>query len=173
MISHLPSAQTIPSTLGGTTLFPGVYMCMTFCTLDGILILDAQNDPNAVFQFITAGYLAVSPAAQVVLRNGAVSSKVYWTLGSYAAISAASVVSGTIVAMSYISLVSCTLHGAALSLNAAVSLSGASVLLPASLAVLTNIPSYNVPVALGTSSSFAVLAASVSINSWSNASTRT
>jgi hypothetical protein len=36
-----------------------------------VLTLDAQGDSNAVFIFVTSGYLAVSPASQMILANGA------------------------------------------------------------------------------------------------------
>ena len=55
MISHLSSATAIASALDGVTLTPGVYMCTTYCTLDGTLTLDGQGDTNGVFQFITEG----------------------------------------------------------------------------------------------------------------------
>ena len=120
MISHLSSAKAIRSTLGGVTLFPGVYYCTTYCTLDGTLRLDAQGDPTSVFQIITvsvaqrrsyfsraadllalsliqAGYLEVAPAAQVVLANGASAMRVFWTLGAYAELGPASVVVGCVM----------------------------------------------------------------------------
>ena len=55
MISHLPGAKAIASSLDGAVLTPGVYTCTTYCTLGAVLTLDAQGDPNAVFQFITEG----------------------------------------------------------------------------------------------------------------------
>jgi len=55
MISHLPSAKAIASSLDGAVLTPGVYTCGTHCSLGAVVTLNAQGDPNAVFQFITEG----------------------------------------------------------------------------------------------------------------------
>lgn len=55
MISHLPAAKAIASSLDGAILMPGAYTCGTHCSLGAVLTLDAQGDPNAVFQFITEG----------------------------------------------------------------------------------------------------------------------
>jgi hypothetical protein len=82
MISRLSSAVPVRSALGGQTLTPGVYSCSSYCTLDDVLTFDAQNDPTAVFQIITEGYLAVDPGARMVLLNGARSNHIFWTLGT-------------------------------------------------------------------------------------------
>jgi hypothetical protein len=52
--------------------WPPFCCCSPYCNLGGgVLTLDAQGDSNAVFIFVTSGYLAASPASQMALVNGA------------------------------------------------------------------------------------------------------
>ena len=68
------TSAPIPSALDGAVYAPGVFSCSGpgFTLGDSsIVILDGAGVPNAVFIFITPGYLHVSPNAIVVLRKGA------------------------------------------------------------------------------------------------------
>ena len=68
----LSSSTPIAPVMDSTTRFPGVYTCIPYCNLGGgVLTLDAQGDVNAQFIFVTSGYLAASPASQMLLVNGA------------------------------------------------------------------------------------------------------
>ena len=78
------------------------------------------------------------------------------SVGSYAALGPASVVSGIIVAQSYVALTGCVLNGAALSLHAAVSIVESSVSLPTLDILAISGPAYNTPVSLGSAASFVV-----------------
>jgi hypothetical protein len=84
-------------------------------------------------------------------------------LGAYASFAPASDSSGIVVAMSYVSMSRAVLHGAALSLHAAVTLVSSIVALPQGSLQLSG-PSYDLPVNLGTASTFALLAASAVTN---------
>jgi hypothetical protein len=89
---------TVASQLGGQTLAAGVYNSAagTFA-IDGILTLDGQNNPNAVFIFQAASTLTTlagapgAPASQVVLIRGAQPGNVFWQIGSSATLGTYSV----------------------------------------------------------------------------------
>ncbi len=72
--------------LGGLTLLPGVYCFNATAQLTGILTLDGQGDPNAVFVFQMGSTLTTISNASVVLSNGASSCNVFWQVGSSATI---------------------------------------------------------------------------------------
>jgi len=106
--------DTIPSELGGTTKYPGVYRSDTtaFGITGGVdgpgpLVLDAQNDPNAVFIFEgsseLAGTLTVGPGGTVSLINGASACNVFWRVYG-AIIDTSAVFKGNILALTSITV---------------------------------------------------------------------
>jgi hypothetical protein len=54
------ASTAIPSELGSTTLFAGVYSSPTYFTLGAQLTLDARGDASAVFIFVRLVTIAVS-----------------------------------------------------------------------------------------------------------------
>lgn len=82
--------------LGGLTLTPGVYHSTAALGLTGILVLDALDDPNAVF-IIQAPDAAITTAAlsSVVLLNGANAARVFWVTGFALTLGAGSQFAGT------------------------------------------------------------------------------
>ncbi len=90
--------------LGGLRLAAGVYTSAggTFQITLQDLILDAQNDPNAVWVFQMASALTVGDTAarSVTLINGAQPKNVFWAVGSAATINGAGggTMVGTIIA---------------------------------------------------------------------------
>ena len=99
----MTSTATISGDLGGQTLTPGVYTSSSTIGITGILILDAQGDPNAtwIFQIGSALSTAASNSA-IVLLNGAQASNVYWQVGSSATLGVGTSFAGTIVAQASI-----------------------------------------------------------------------
>ena len=83
---------------------PGVYHSTAALALTGILILDAQNDPDAVFVFQAGAAFNTAAAASMVLINGAQASNVYWVVTGAAGAGAASLLSGNILAKGAITL---------------------------------------------------------------------
>ena len=67
--------------LGGMTFTPGFYIFPSVVYLDGVLTLDAQGDPDAVFVFRTYNTLITSTNSSVVLINGGNNSNVFWQVG--------------------------------------------------------------------------------------------
>jgi len=63
---------------GGDTLNAGVYYVNAAGSLAGTLILDGQNDSDAVFIFRFNGAFAIAAQANVVLINGARACNVFW-----------------------------------------------------------------------------------------------
>ena len=72
----------IASELGGVTLTPGIYSSATGFTLNGILTLNAQNDPNAIWVFQTPLTIATGAASKVNLINGGQPCNVNWQVGT-------------------------------------------------------------------------------------------
>lgn len=67
------------------TLAAGVYHIPTAGSLGGIIILDAANDPNAIFVFRFAGAFNIDAASKIILINGARRCNVFWIGGASAA----------------------------------------------------------------------------------------
>ena len=68
--------------LGGQTLTPGVYTTgAAAATLNGVLTLDAQGDPTAIFIIRIGGAFAEAGASNVNLINSASLCNVYWQIG--------------------------------------------------------------------------------------------
>ncbi|MHB8135431.1 MAG: ice-binding family protein [Anaerolineaceae bacterium] len=93
--------------LAGLTLTPGVY-CANAFDLTGILTLDAQNDPNAVWIFRSEGSTlntAAGGAASVQFLNGVGSPcNVWWKVASSASIGSGTVFVGNVLALTSISM---------------------------------------------------------------------
>jgi hypothetical protein len=115
----LSGATTIPADLTGDFLTPGLYVSAahSFGLGGGILTLDAQGDPSAVwlFQMPASTLTLTAPGCNVVLENGAQASNVFWQVGSSASIAGGCVVEGSILANTTITLAAgATVNGRAL-----------------------------------------------------------
>lgn len=112
------------SELGGLTLNPGVYNSAdgTF-EITGILTLDAQNDPEGVFIFLTASTLKTANGSSVNLINQARYCRTFWQVGSSATLGVNSHFTGHIFAFSSITAnTGATVQGQLLARNGAVTL---------------------------------------------------
>ena len=99
---------------GGETLNAGVYQLNGGVTLNLVLTLDGQGDPNAVFVFrIDGGTFSSTANAEVVLINGAKACNVFWSVEGAVNIGSGTKMKGTIIA-----------NNAALDLNSGVTLEG-------------------------------------------------
>ena len=113
------------------TLTPQVYFHGGAGTLAGDLILDAQNNPNAIFIIQFGGAFSTADESQIILRNGASYTNVYWQVGGAVELGANSVFYGTIIADGAISLKEgASLQGKALSTGGAVNLNSNTILTP-------------------------------------------
>ena len=85
--------------LGGRTLTPGVYCFAASAPLNGVLTLDAQGNPNAVFIFQIGSTLLAAINSSVTVINGAQHANVFWQVGSSATLAAGVAFKGNIIAL--------------------------------------------------------------------------
>jgi hypothetical protein len=99
------SSTLVGTELGGQTLVAGVYSSAsgTF-NMTGTLVLDGENNPDAVFIFQADSTLITAAAANISLTNGAQASNIFWKVGSSATLGASSTFRGTILALTSITL---------------------------------------------------------------------
>jgi hypothetical protein len=150
------------------TLTPGVYCFNSSAQLTGTLVLDAQNNPNAVFIFQIGSTLTTASNSSVVVINAGTncdSLNVFWQVGSSATLGTNTTFSGNILALTSITLTAgASVAGRAFALNGAVTMdtnkvsvcSSGNVFYPSSIKVtgggqipVPN-PDSNVPNATGT-----------------------
>jgi hypothetical protein len=118
--------------LGGKTLTPGVYCLSSSAQLTGVLILDAQGDPEAVFIFKIAGSLTTAGSLgnlpSIVRSNGALSANIFFHVGDSATIGEKRAFRGNILTLNSITLSrNAILFGRALALNGMVTLNTSRV----------------------------------------------
>jgi hypothetical protein len=123
----------------GQLLTPNIYCLGAAATINGNLILDGQNDPNAVFIFQIDGALATSVTSQVTLINGASLCNIYWQVNGAVTLGDFSFFRGTIIANGAIHILEgATLFGRALSRVGAIDLHNNQIMLglPAEPAII-------------------------------------
>ncbi|HUP84554.1 MAG TPA: ice-binding family protein [Acidimicrobiales bacterium] len=96
-------ATSVATELGGRTLTPGVYHSDTL-GITGMLTLDLQGDPNAVFVFQANSTLITASASSVVVLGGTSACNVFWQVGSSATFGADSELVGNVLADTSISV---------------------------------------------------------------------
>jgi len=90
--------------LNGRTFHIGVHHTTAAISLTGILTLDAEGDPDAVFIFQTDAALNTAASSTVQLVNGAQASNVFWVVAGAAGTGATSSFAGTILAYGAITI---------------------------------------------------------------------
>ena len=65
--------------VSGDIILPGVYDINGAAALAGIITLDAQGDPNALFVFRVVGAINSVAGTTFVLANGASANNIFWT----------------------------------------------------------------------------------------------
>jgi hypothetical protein len=117
-----------PTDLAGMTLVPGVYCFASSAANTGLLQLDAQGDPNAVWVFQTASTLITGSASTVAVINGGQACNVFWQVGSSATLGTTTTFVGNILALTSITLqTGATLSGRALAQTGMVTLDSNNV----------------------------------------------
>ncbi|MES2459659.1 MAG: ice-binding family protein [Armatimonadota bacterium] len=127
-----PSTNLSGINLGGLTLTAGVYRFNSSAQLTGGLILDAQNNPNALFVFQIGETLTTASLSSVTFINGGAADNLYWQVGSSATLGTNTAFRGSIVALTSITLTTgATIEdGRALARNAAVTLDTNRITVP-------------------------------------------
>ena len=91
--------------LGGQTLTSGIYTTgAAAATLNGVLTLDAQGDPTAIFIIRIGGTFAEAGASNVNLINSASPNNVYWQIGGQFDLADGSFFKGTAIVNGAINL---------------------------------------------------------------------
>jgi Ice-binding-like/IPTL-CTERM motif len=117
---------TVGPNLTGLTLVPGTYCVTAAATnLAGLLQLDAQGNPNAVWIFKMTTTLITSVGSTVTVINGGNPCGAQWLVNSDATINSGTTMVGNILAVNSITL-NGNLTGRALARNAAVTIAGGS-----------------------------------------------
>jgi hypothetical protein len=104
--------------LEGETINAGVYFINSAGSLLGTLVLDAQNDPNAIFVFKFAGAFSVAAQAKMILINGARRCNIFFIGGAGVATGAISIGAGATLKGTFLS------HGGACGSGADLFLAG-------------------------------------------------
>lgn len=116
----------------GQTLNAGVYSIPAPATMNLVLNLDGQGDPNAVFIFQINGTFSTGAGAKLTLLNGAQACNVFWKVEGLVSLAAGTTMRGTIIANNAAIVMSAgdTLEGRALSTNGAVSVTSITAFKP-------------------------------------------
>ncbi len=97
-LNSATTTSTHAPQLGTETLNAGVYEITGDANLNGNLILDAQNNPAAVFIFKMSATFSTSVGSQITLINGAKACNVFWKAGGTVNIASQTIMRGTLVA---------------------------------------------------------------------------
>ena len=113
----ITNTDTLGVSLGnGQTITEGVYTIGALTTLSGILMLDAENDPSAVFIIKVGAAMSTTNGASVVLINGAQWENVYWQIGGQFDLGENAIFKGTVLVDGAINLLAnAQLNGRAIS----------------------------------------------------------
>jgi hypothetical protein len=96
--TRIPAFFPAPLLGNGQTLAPGVYEVAGASSLNLDLILDGQNDPNAVFVFQLQGPFSTNAHSKVKLINGAKACNVYWKVEGLIDMATGTSMKGTLIA---------------------------------------------------------------------------
>ncbi|WP_318640094.1 ice-binding family protein [Flavobacterium ardleyense] len=130
--SATPTATIAPLLGSGQSLNAGIYSVTAPASLNGILTLNGQGNPNAVFIFKIGGAFSSGAAAQVVLTNGAVACNVFWKIEGLVDLATNTKIKGNVIAnnAAIILNVGTEIEGRALSTTGAVTIHGGTVRIP-------------------------------------------
>lgn len=115
--------------LGNRTLTPGVYHFDAAAELAGVLNLDAQGDPNAMFVFQVGSAFTTASASVINVLNAGSGTGIFFQVGSSATLGSGSIFAGNILADQSVTFGTSAmlLCGRALALNAAVTMDSNTV----------------------------------------------
>lgn len=129
--------------LGGLTLTPGVHRDASSFAIAGVLTLDAQGDPDAVWIFQAGSTLITASDSVVRLTNGAQAGNVFWQVGSSATLGTYSIFRGSILALTDITMTTgAMIEGRTLAVNGTVTFDQQICSLPPTLARIVSLRAY-------------------------------
>ncbi|MFZ4398914.1 MAG: ice-binding family protein [Bacteroidales bacterium] len=123
---------TLSGNIGGLTLTPGLYKSTSSLAItSGDLTLDAKGNANAIFIIQIASSLTTTSDRKVILSGGALSSNIFWQVGSSATFGTTSVFKGNILGLQSITFnTGATLEGRALCKTGSVTMAGNTIVKP-------------------------------------------
>jgi hypothetical protein len=124
---------TIAAVFDGLTLTPGVYTVATAASMavNGVLTLDGEGNPQAIFVIRIGGAFAMASGSSVILKNAASLSKVFWQIDGQFDVGVNASFRGTAVVNGAINLLgNSTFDGRALSTAGAITLYNNVVTIP-------------------------------------------
>ncbi|GAA0359946.1 DUF4082 domain-containing protein [Actinoallomurus spadix] len=126
LVARTPDA-TLPAELGNTTRTPGVYNSTTGnFQINGVLTLDAQANPDAIFVF-KAATLSAAMSSTITLTGGAQANNLYWVISDSATLDTFTTFRGVLIAANAINVnVRANPIGHLFTLNNAVTITGAT-----------------------------------------------
>ena len=135
-ISYVVPLSVYGSTAGvSQTLLPGSYTVSQATTLAGELILDAQNNSNALFFLRVGGALTTGANSMVRLVRGASVNNVYWLVTGRVDLGQTSTFRGTLIVDGAINMIlGASLEGRGLSRQGAITLDTNTASLPTAAA---------------------------------------
>ncbi len=101
VLTHTPVFGSVAA--GGETINTGVYFIDGAGSLLGTLVLDGQNNSNAIFVFKFAGAFSVAAQAKMILINGARRCNVFFIGGAGVATGAISIGAGAVLKGTFLS----------------------------------------------------------------------
>jgi hypothetical protein len=118
--------------LGGMTLLPGVYKFDSAAAMNGMLTLDADGNPNAVWVFQIGSSFLVGGGSSVIFKDSIGNPDyVYWQVGTSATLANGVAMVGNIFALASIVVNNgATVQGRCLARNAAVTLDKSVITMP-------------------------------------------
>ena len=127
-----PTSVHGPVLGNGETLYAGVDTIAAAGSIVGILNLDAQGNPNAVFVIKTGGALTTAASATINLINGAMACNVFWVAEGAISMATLTTMRGTLIAHNGAIDMGDggTIEGRALSTTGAVSVYGTLAYIP-------------------------------------------
>lgn len=128
-ISAITCGEVIGINLGNDQILtPNVYCIGAASSLDGILTLDGEGNPDAVFIIKIDGALSVHDFSTVNLINSALTKNVFWQINGQFDLAENCIFEGSVIVNGAINLYgSSVLHGRALSRNGAISINSNSI----------------------------------------------
>ena len=101
LLAHSPVFGSVAPS--GETINAGVYFIAGAGSLLGTLLLDGQNNPNAIFVFKFAGAFSVAAQAKMILINGARRCNVFFIGGAGVATGAIDIGAGAVLKGTFLS----------------------------------------------------------------------
>jgi hypothetical protein len=95
--NNLARAGAAMGTIGGVTLYPGVYKFTVVITIDTDITFDAMGDPDAQFTVTTTDEVVLASDKNVRLAGGAKAENIYWHVAGYVQIGTGAHMEGNIM----------------------------------------------------------------------------